>query len=736
MLVGVALACIASVHAAGETAARKFPEIHAIDVALENHYKVGHWTEVRVGVDGLTPLTEPQVRAVVPDNDGVETVSAAALPQPTIPDADRSAIVYTKVGQLGAPIRVVLADGETNVEEGNLRANTQAPRASAPVEIPATGELVAVLSATPFDVRDALILREADAGQPTRRIVQLTGVDDLPVKWFGYEAVDVLVIVADDDSRLNRQLAAEPVRLAALTQWIELGGRLVILCGGENAEAWLAGDGALASLVPGKLIEAVGLPETGPLENFASSEASIAGRGARTAILVPRLADVDGQIEAYAGRQPTVLPLVVRSARGLGEVAFAGVDLARPPLAEWPGRAAFLQALLRPYLNEANREAAPQTLVARGYNDLSGALRQSLGRSFVGVSPITFPIVTVLAIGYLLLLGPLDYVVVHRWLRRPWAAWITFPLTVMLVGGAALACAEWRNGSGRERVNRLELVDIDTLSGQARGTFWATMYSPRARRFDLRLDVEPAVKDDSAVAEVLLSSWGLPGEGIGGMDARRTDVGIVPGEYRYSPDLDSLESVPVITSATKSLLGRWTMPAALTLEAELTDQDGLVTGSIENRTGRALRNVKLLYNGWGYRLGNVQPDRRIEIGERSSPRRVNTVVGQDALGAGAPPLSEGGVFDAQRATAKQLLMSMMFYDAAGGLGFAGLPNQYQAYCDLSRMLDVGRAVLVADADSPGSRLVQSGSNQPLGDEGDAATVVYRFVLPVVREESE
>ena len=58
-------------------------------------------------------------------------------------------------------------------------------------------------------------------------------------------------------------------------------------------------------------------------------------------------------------------------------------------------------------------------LVARGYNDLSGALRQRLGRSFTSLAPIGFPLVAVLAIAYLFVLGPLDYLLVQRWLRQP-----------------------------------------------------------------------------------------------------------------------------------------------------------------------------------------------------------------------------------------------------------------------------------------------------------------------------
>ena len=59
------------------------------------------------------------------------------------------------------------------------------------------------------------------------------------------------------------------------------------------------------------------------------------------------------------------------------------------------------------------------------------------------------------------------------------------------------------------------------------------------------------------------------------------------------------------------------------------------------------------------------------------------------------------MFFSDRATADELLNVMMFYDAAGGQSFAGLPNRYQSYCDLSRLLELGRAILVAEVPAPG-----------------------------------
>ena len=243
------------------------------------------------------------------------------------------------------------------------------------------------LGADQIGLRQAFADREATAGESARRVVELKSIADLPTEWFGYDAVDVLVVSVSEID-LFRQLAADTERFAALVNWIELGGRLVFLCGGENAAELLASGQPFASLVPGRVAEVVRFTETAPLEQFAEPAEPIPGRGAGVSVSFPRLVDVTGAIEAHAGQRPTDPPLVVRFARGLGQVTFAGVDLSRPPLADWSDRDRFLQALLRPYVSDSQPIDDSQMLVAHGYSDLSGALRQRLGRSFTSLAPL------------------------------------------------------------------------------------------------------------------------------------------------------------------------------------------------------------------------------------------------------------------------------------------------------------------------------------------------------------
>jgi hypothetical protein len=717
------------------TAAPVTPRIVEIRVGFDNHYKVGHWTPVRVAIEELGSLNEPTIEVAVPDGDGVMTIASAPLALTAATEGSATATVHTIVGRLGSPIRATLTDRiGAIIDEQTLRPGNVSVNGRGIVELPATGQLIVSLSSDEFGLAEAIRDRDAAPGVAERRTVRLTQINELPTEWFGYSGVELMVISAGDGA-LSRELAADAVRYAALVRWVELGGRLVVLCGGEQSKEILGAGGPLAGLIPGKWSEIVPLTQTAALEQFAQPAGPIGGRGRGPALAIPKLTEVDGKIEVHEGRQASDLPLVVRSARGLGEIAFAAVDVATRPLSDWEGRPQFLKALLRPYLSQDDSEDRSQLLVTRGYDDLSGALRQQLGRSFAGVSIVPFSAVAVLAIAYLIALGPGDYFFVRRWLRRPWIAWLTFPVIVLAFAMGALAIGALRRGAPQARLNWIELIDVDTTAGRARGTYWSALYTPAARQFDLAFETAGLAGGDRSHAIALLSAWGLPGAGIGGMHGRSANSKIIDEAYRFGPQLDMLEGVPVLTSSTKSLTARWTAQIGELLDAQLIDDDGLARGTIVNRTGQLLRNVRLLYGGWGYRLGNLEDGGRIEISDRLDAHRVKTIVTSSALTASAGGSAIATQMTSESASPLGLVNLIMFYEAAGGPAFAHLPSRFLADCDLSRHLELGRAILVADWGGTGSQLMDSSSGNPLGAEGDSGAVVIRFVLPVTRNES-
>src|SRR5690606_18476747 len=96
---------------------------------------------------------------------------------------------------------------------------------------------------------------------------------------------------------------------------------------------------------------------------------------------------------------------------------------------------------------------------------------------------------------YILVIGPLDYFLVQRVLKRPSLTWWTFPLAVLIAGTLAVVTARSVNGSDA-RANQVDFVDIsvtpDPSAPQlARVQSWLTMYSPVTRRHEVALRPAP-----------------------------------------------------------------------------------------------------------------------------------------------------------------------------------------------------------------------------------------------------
>src|SRR3954462_8355259 len=181
-------------------------KISRVELGFKNHFKVGHWTPVRVEIAGVS-TGDKQIEVTVGDNDGVPTTAGAPVLAADDSRGSASAVVYTKVGRVGTAIQISLVDQERRIDEQKVRPDTKAKSNSAAVALPATAELIVSLGAAPFGLRDAFPNRDSES-QTVRHIVELTRVADLPTDWFRFDAVDVLIISAGNGD-LCRELAVD-----------------------------------------------------------------------------------------------------------------------------------------------------------------------------------------------------------------------------------------------------------------------------------------------------------------------------------------------------------------------------------------------------------------------------------------------------------------------------------------------------------------------------------------------
>ncbi len=135
--------------------------------------------------------------------------------------------------------------------------------------------------------------------------------------------------------------------------------------------------------------------------------------------------------------------------------------------------------------------------------------------------------------------------------------WITFPIWVVLVSAGAYALAMYTKGD-ELRLNQVDLVDVDVQSGIARGTSWLNLFSPQSQTFDLGLALREPSGAPVADSQRLLSWLGTGGSKFGSGSGA-----LFAGQYDFSPELDTLEHVPVqglvderLPSAARTFLPR------------------------------------------------------------------------------------------------------------------------------------------------------------------------------------
>ena len=215
-------------------AAKSVPRPHAdatitaCEVGLGRVVKLGHWTPVWVEFAGGPQAIVGSVEAVATDDDHVPVTVQERIRIP--PGETTRALFYTKFGRPNASLVVnVTASSKRLATKQFAMLRRDGPDALANV-LPAHSTLVVAMGSSNLGLSKALVT----SNRVDRRnsVTTLDSADHLPDKWYGYEAADQLVISARGDGFLADMPADDP-RLVAIRRWVELGGRLILLCGAD-----------------------------------------------------------------------------------------------------------------------------------------------------------------------------------------------------------------------------------------------------------------------------------------------------------------------------------------------------------------------------------------------------------------------------------------------------------------------------------------------------------------------
>ncbi len=390
-------------------------------------------------------------------------------------------------------------------------------------------------------------------------------IDALPTQTEGWQGIDALVLTDTDTGKLSVE------QTHALTDWVLNGGHLIVT-GGPDWQKTRAG---LIDLLPAQIngtLTVDALDIVAAFSGVASDAAAL--RGATIVAQVTPLPDA--QVLAAEGNAP----LLVRRATGLGIVDYLTFDPNLEPFRSWADRPALWTALI------ATTQSRP------GWSE--GIVNAAAANDAANLaSGLNFPDVIEVAgfLGlYILLIGPLNYLILRRLGRLEWA-WFTIPALIGLA--SVLAYSTGFNLRGSEPIlSRLSVVQVWPDATRARVDGVIGLASPRRTLYDLALDQGMTVQALDPNTTNLLGS-------------NLTNAQIIE-DNGYA-----VQQIAVDAGLSASFISGGVIPTpALDGTAAIQiDSNGRTTvkGQIHNGSGFSLTEAVVLFLNTPYPIGTLGP---------------------------------------------------------------------------------------------------------------------------------
>ena len=742
----VVVAAFATMAGGTASAASRAVEVENIRVGFQERYKVGTWTPVwlqlRGGLDGFNGLLE----VIAEDEDGTPTV--IRQPVQVAAGGTQRVTAYVRPGSMNSDFATLrFRDGKSgravapDVVIGNvLGSKPPEPLSQDDYQLLSLGRPAGIDMIPSLPGYNANKANNAVPGSRAREVLvpRLQAIDDLlPGRWYGYDAVDV-VVVDTNDKEMLATLSGN--RGEALKQWVQRGGHLVVAV----SSGWQAvNDGLLGEMLPVKLNGQVQVSPFDSLESFTGGSHQVAFENEPA-----RVAKFE-EIDARGGKviaSTLSTPLVVRGPYGFGRVTVIGLDVDSKPFTGWPDRALFFVKALD--LKGANTAVNPTgtgtRIITNNVSDLATLVRRTLDQ-FKGVTLIPFGWVAGFIVLYILMIGPGDYFFLKKVLKRMELTWITFPTIVITVSLLAYYAAYVVKGTDL-RVNKIDVVDVDLEAKAARGMSWVNLFSPQNRDYSVALvpispDREAPADAKTVVTpppgtEVVLSWFGAPESGLRGMNTRGQGMGFGGGGYSYGPigKAEELEDVRVGIWSTKGFVARWFGPAPsagsiVDVDLQPVGSDRLA-GTITNRLPVAMKDTIVAFGKQVYyKVGTIEPGETFELGN-SSDRSLDRALAS-YLQEKRQTFIPVNYYMSQNETIDRvnLIREMMFHDSDAS-GLETVPSRTHHELDLTGQLALGRPILVATIDRPGTQLVLG--NTP-GEAKTDQTTLLRVIMPLKKE---
>jgi hypothetical protein len=451
-------------------------------------------------------------------------------------------------------------DVEVELVDENGRSVLKA--ASDPIrQLPQDSLLYGVVTPEP-GILDYLEDVEGDRSEAAVAYLNLDDLPELPPAWNG---LDVLVLHDVDTGQLSA------AQMEALTAWMNTGGQLVVTGGA----GWQKTTAALADILPVSITGSEAVDDLPALQAATGEPFRDPG---------PYLITTSSLTSGELLLHEEGLPLLAQRPFGQGSVTFLALDPSLAPLLDWAGSEIV-------WANVA--DSVPTILPwADGFQNGWAAISAVSSLPSLSMPPL-LQLVAYLLI-YILVIGPLNYIILKRKNRRE-LAWVTIPALVILFSGVAYLTGFQLKGNDTI-INQMSVAVGEVESEDVRVNTLFGLYSPRRRSYNVVLPAE-------SMARPITENFSGSGSSIETI-TRSSEV-ILP-------------DVRVDVSDVETFVAESVQPALpITGKAVLEVNNGNIElmATVRNDSDQLLENVTLLISSYAVKLGDMTPGQEVSTTE-------------------------------------------------------------------------------------------------------------------------
>lgn len=437
---------------------------------------------------------------------------------------------------------------------------------------------------------------------------------DLPERSEPLEGLSAIVW-ADDSSTLNE------AQRRSIERWVANGGQLVVVGGPD----WQARTAGFADILPLDGLTAVDDVEQGAVASWAGADAtSVEAATVSTGTLR------DGARGLIRAADGTILASM-RPVGG-GRVILVGSDLATDAYRGWEGSPRLWARLL------PTTGALEQFFGGFPVEESQNQMGTALGNlPSLEVPPAELLLVVIVA--YILLIGPISYIVLRRMDRRE-LAWVTAPLLVVVFTACSFGIGNSMKGS-EVIVNQISLIRSSGAGGAATIESYAGIFSPDRATYDL------TVEDDALMAK-------MQPIGFDGTRSNAANVVIEQGDPAH------LRGLSIGVFGFEAVRADAIVERDPVLAVSWRNDDGALIGTVTNEGTLPVQDVAYVSSGGGDMIETeLAPGESVEF----------TIETTNFNGSTASDQVYGfGGFDGANEGQRQILIRRQVIDAIVGFG--------------------------------------------------------------------